>query len=316
MTMLTELEKYYRGCGIWPANSSAFGCKHLDKCRRSCGKLLPFTSPDATELRRVQNTFTPGYSAFAGEEYGKDGGVPRLLFVALDLGSVLRDDDRGFSFVKPEFRTPRGTWRVRNRIMERLMTGTDTADATGKTIRRWTVEGTNQMAACILGKSAPEVMRCYAHVNAVKCTMNKKGRGQADGHLFMHCRNYLRGEIDILSPDIIVTHGGKARMAVEFAFRDEARGDLIEKHGCPNAFIINTRDGRRVFWLNAFHPSRRSWEKFQGQMRGENHGPKIKRKLRMESRDAPCGLRGYAKLIQKFMSTRASSPGVGPASAL
>ena len=308
MTLRDKLKTHYRESGIFPVNSSAFGCKHLEKCRicGSCGRPLPFTRTDAKTLREVEHTFTPGYSAFVGELYGR--GVPRLLFVAADLGTVLRRDDKGFSYVAPESRTPEGVWKVRNRVMERLVNETDRSDITGKPIRRWTVDGTNEQAECILGKSGPEVMRHFAHTNAVKCTINKGDRGQADDHLFKNCRegDYLRGEIRVLRPDIIVTHGGKARLCVEHAFRE----DKIEPCAYPNVFVVKIRDAqeRRVFWLNTYHPSKRSRKKFDDQMCGKNHGPCIRGKLRVESQNECLGLEGYAKLIREFISTRDSIP--------
>ena len=300
MTILVQLENYYRERGIWPAAGADFGCEHLTECMipKGCEKPLDFTDPDATLSSKWRNTFTPGHSAYVGARYGD--GVPRLLFVQLDLGTVLLETDPGYNLVSPESRTPEGIRKMRERLSKRIMN----CDARPTS----TVEGTNAMATAILRKFSKEVpdnimaSPFYARANAVKCTMNKDGREQADGHLYKNCQGYLRGEIDRLSPAILVTHGGKARHAVERAFREEIRSGGIEKCAQPNTFVIKTRDGRRMFWLNTYHPSRRTRPKFDAQMNGENSGPKVTRKLRVNSQISPCGLDGYAKLIHDFVA--------------
>jgi hypothetical protein len=57
----------------------------------------------------------------------------------------------------------------------------------------------------------------WAHTNSGKCSQNKDGHQQASPQLFKNCRKYLGREIRILDPDIIVTQGKPARMAVEAA---------------------------------------------------------------------------------------------------
>ena len=306
--MLARLENYYRERGIYPAAGADFGCKCLRAVcgdeKRGCLRDLKFTPLNATKLSQVQNTFTPGHSAYVGAEY--EGAEPRLLFVALDLGTVLRNDDPGFSYVRPEFRSLEGVRAVRTRIMERILSGTDTHIRTGKTIQRWTVNGMNEIAGPILGNSGADVMRSFAYVNAVKCTMNKSGRGVADSRLYTNCRKYLRGEMDILSPDVIITLGQKAFQGVEHAFRQEIRAGNIKSHARPNVWTIETSGRLPMLWLNAFHPSNLSRSKFNKQMNGGNHGPTATGKLRMESRKAPCGITGYAELIRDFISNRDS----------
>ena len=295
--LIRALTEYYDGNKILSTN---FHCK----CQRDCQDCLPSTPSGATTLEDVAGTFTEAHAAYVGDRYYKTD--PRLLFVALDLGTVLRKDDPGFSYVRPESRTLEGVRAVRTRIMERILSGTDTHIRTGKPIQRWTVNGMNEIAGPILGNSGADVMRSFAYVNAVKCTMNKSGRGVADSRLYRNCREYLRGEVDILSPDVIVTLGREAFQSVKHAFRQEIRADNIKSHARPNVWTIETSDRPRMLWLNAFHPSRRSRPKFDEQMGGGNDGPIAIGKLRMESRKAPCGITGYAELIRDFISNRDS----------
>ena len=274
MTALLQLENYYRKCGIL---STDFRCRHLAECR-GC---LPPTPVDATTPKEAENTFTEAKAAFVGDRYCKC--VPRLLFVSLDPGSVLKHSDPKYNHILPKSRTLSGVWEGNTRIMREI--------AKGKSIPRLRLDGTNQVAEAILRAfsgipQGEHAMRFYAHVNAAKCTTNKKGRKQADKELFKNCREYLRGEIDILSPDIIVTHGGKARRGVKHAFLRVTTAVV-----CKNALEIHPENGKRLFWLHTYHPSSFGRPKFISQMEGTDGGP---------------GLDGYAKLIHNFISNRDS----------
>ena len=249
MTLLDKLENYYRESGIFPVNSSAFGCKHLEKCRKpkGCDKPLAFTPLDAalSSPSSWRDTFTPGHSALVGSRY--EEAVPRLLFVALDLGTVLRDDDPDYNYVLPENRAPAGIRRNHERMMRLVASGRDTAN-------RPTLRNTNLLAKAILqdlpGFSAgDDFVRFCARVNAVKCTTNKEKRRQADSHLYRNCRerNYLRREINILSPDIIVSQGTHAKETVEHALSVEG------EWACEQ--VVALEGGKGAVWFPSYHPS-------------------------------------------------------------
>ena len=279
MTMLVKLENYYRECGIL---STDFRCEHECCCREG----LPLT-PETATLEEIYGTFTQAKAAFVGDLYGETS--PRLLFVSLDPGGALKPGDPEYNHISPHSRTLAGVWEGNARIMRRYVNDTET-------IPRPRLQGTNRVAEAILREfpgilQGGHAMRFYAHINAAKCTVNKKGRKQAGKTLFEKCRGYLRGEIDTLCPDIIVTHGGKARRAVSMSFRH--RGKISKSH--PYIWTIESEDGR-MFWLHTYHPTAR-YEKgktkrpFEIQMDGEDGGP---------------GLDGYAKLIRDFISNRDS----------
>ena len=271
MTMLIKLENYYRECGIWPAAGNDFRCRHLDACRNG----MKFTPLDATKLCQARNTFTPGHSAMVGARYEESS--PRLLFVALDLGTVLRNDDEGYTYVKPETRAPLGLRRSHERMMGLIVSGKDKA-------RRPTLKRTNQFAEALLcnlpgfpEKKGGDFIRFCVRVNAAKCTMNKKQRAQAANRLYDNCREcgYLRGEIEILSPDIIVSLGKMAKLAVESAFSTSSEWTQ-EK-------VIHLPDNKKALWLPVHHPRHpqfypearvnwgngkgREWKKFAARVR-------------------------------------------------
>lgn len=247
MTILAELESHYRERGIWPANSPAFGCGRLEECRKPKDRDEPlsFTPLDATLSSPWRNTFTPGHSALVGARY--EEAEPRLLFVALDLGTVLRDDDPDYNYVLPDNRGPAGIRRSHERMMRLVLSGKDPA-------RRPTLKATSELARAILQDlpgipEGDDFMRFCARVNAAKCTMNKEKRAQADNRLYKNCRerNYLRGEINILAPDIIVSQGKQARLGVEHAFC--VRGEWARWRS------VKLESGKEAVWFPGYHPS-------------------------------------------------------------
>ena len=238
MTILVQLENYYRKRGILSTN---FRCKHAAECQGD----LPSAPVDATRLCEVRNKFTEAHSAYVGVRYGDI--FPRLLFVQLDLGTVLSDKDPGYNLASPESRTPEGLRKMRELMSERVMSG--------KAPMSPTVKGTNKLAAAILRGCSPEIQedmwvsRFYARVNAVKCTMNKKRREQADDRLYDNCRerDYLRKEIEILSPDIIISMGEQAKKTVESVFHVSSEWTREQK--------VKLRDGKEAVWAPIYHPS-------------------------------------------------------------
>ena len=103
---------------------------------------------------------------------------------------------------------------------------------------------THRLAEALLGGPA---RGRFAHVNAAKCTQNKQGNAQADRHLFENCRGYLRDELAILEPRVVVTQGKKAHAAYEPIA--DAR-DVDEYRSVTDTGVL---------WIRAYHPSARGY---------------------------------------------------------
>ena len=131
--ILRDLREYYDKNKILSTN---FDCKHLAKCQ-DC---LPPTPVDATIPTDAEDTFTQAKAAFVGDRYCER--VPRLLFVSLDPGSVLKHNDPKYNHISPESRTLAGVWEGNTRIMRDIIKG--------KSIPRQRLDGTNQVAEAIL----------------------------------------------------------------------------------------------------------------------------------------------------------------------
>lgn len=226
MPLIDDLYVYYEEKGIL---ATRFTCTYQDEC---CGALKRFTGPK---------------SAYLGERFenARSLGLPRLVFVSLDSGS---------GETNPANRLPD---RVRRQMIE---------EGVGRRNRHW--YRTHELAACIFNRilgtcmTPRQAQPYFAHVNFAKCCQNNPGRRQANAKLFKNCRPYLSGELEILSPDVIVTQGVLARTAVSSVvgcslpeFQFTCRPQLV---------------AREVFWLHTHHPSafgrfnlqRRQWGDF------------------------------------------------------
>ncbi|NMB81147.1 MAG: hypothetical protein GYA14_04965 [Ignavibacteria bacterium] len=227
--MLKTLENYYKENGIL---SSHFICVHKKECKGDC---KDFTGPK---------------SSFVSSGYEK-GKLPRLLFLSLDSG--VGDE-------KPIKRTPIA---VRKTEENRDVT-------TIPRNRHWFL--THEIALYILRKFSDEikieddVKKYFAHVNSAKCCMNNPKNKKANKVLFDRCRDYLKKELKILKPKIIVTQGKEAKVAIEkFTTRTIREYDNYAK-----IILLNNYE---IFWLHTSHPNDygrfwsqrgdgRSWEKY------------------------------------------------------
>ena len=244
--ILRDLREYYDKNKILSTN---FDCKHLAKCQ-DC---LPPTPVDATTPKEAENTFTEAKSAFVGDRYCEC--APRLLFVSLDPGSALTDKDPGYNYISDESRSPEG---VKNGELDRML-----RNRLGKGRLSLRLHKTNKMAALILEKPVDEVMRFYAHVNTVKCCMNKKKRKQADKRLFVNCLEYLRGEIDILTPDVIITLGKEAKEGVARTFSISPPPQWAQE------YKVVLRNGKEAVWFPSCHSSNYGLYKKQEEARNQ-----------------------------------------------
>ena len=208
--MLRELEDYYARNGIL---STSFTCEFKNDCKGDCEK---FTGPK---------------SAFVSSGYA-DNEFPRLLFLSLDSGSGDPISANRLPAAVRKHEEWEGDFSLLNR---------------GKHWYR-----THELAWYILRKFNPrlnigEARRFFAHANSAKCCMNKKQRKKADKKLFQNCKAYLKDELKILDPEILVTQGDEAKDAIQ------AIHDGITKSIGRFASII-ALNGKQVFWLHTYHP--------------------------------------------------------------
>ena len=242
-SLVEKLTDYYEEKKILSTN---FDCPHFARCRQG----MRLTPEDARTEKDALNTFTQAKSALVGKHY--EHTTPRLLFVSLDPGSAIHITH---SFASPRSRTPEALQHHPKFELEVLRKKRKT---------HWI--HTNTMAYVIYSicgirpYKITDTSDYFSHVNAFKCSVNKPGRSKASSWLFNNCRWYLRGEIDVLSPDVIITQGKEAMEGIELAFQ------ISGKRG--ECQTINLSNGKRALWLPTHHPARKD-NSFKMQMEKE-----------------------------------------------
>ena len=223
--MLENLLKYYRQAGI---SGEHFDCRHQNDCRS------------------ISTDFVPAREAFVGSEYEKGGDLPRLLFVSLNAGG------------EGPGREPANRTLQYARYVEE---GSDPDCCQPEHLRKnshwyWT----HQLAYLLLSPLAVQkgldsiqfrdIHKYFAHTNSAKCYDAARGSRQGHSLMFHNCREFIRREVELLQPDIVITQGVWARAALDTSFAVRRLQHPSTDCTCESA----TADGRSVLRLSMYHP--------------------------------------------------------------
>lgn len=213
--MLSELNLYYGQEGI---SALDFRCQNLPICSEG------------------NERFVEAKAAFVGTEYER-GTLPRLLFVSLDPGSSERN---------PHRRTPEYV-----RFQEEYECNVDRLPKS----RHW--YRTHELALVLLKRFKPDLRiqdthLYFAHVNTVKCCVSNDNHASASNRLFRNCRRYIVGELAVLRPDILVTQGKQAKLALEEQYIHFEISESVEEQFCSPRWV--RIEDRQVLWLHTNHP--------------------------------------------------------------
>ena len=203
--MLVTLDNYYRQNGILATN---FSCRHRAACSSGC------------------TSFTGPKSAYVSSGYER-GVLPRVLFLSLDSGSADKDDE--------------------NRLPSAVREQEEGRDVLALAKHKHWFR-THELAWYILKPYHPslrveEAKMYFAHANSAKCCMNKAQKEKADSVLFRNCQGYLKNELAILAPAVIVTQGNEAKGAILKTL--ECRLGVIDEFSS-----IIRLNGAEIFWLD------------------------------------------------------------------
>ncbi len=112
----------------------------------------------------------------------------------------------------------------------------------------------------------------FAHVNVAKCSMNNPGKGQAHRKVHETCGgSYLKGELALLAPDILLTQGNAANTIVA----DLLHCGHFAARELPTARSVDV-GGKTALWLPMRHPARQlarirsDWPWYVGMLKNEN----------------------------------------------
>jgi len=219
--VVEAVRQYYRGNKIAPLS---FKCEHYAECRKG------------------HPSFVKAREPFIGRRYGKDG-LPRLLFISSN--------------------PPRGSRKPEDRTLTAARRWEETICDHSRLPKPLHWYRTHEMAHGIFKQfkqAAPEVIDCcryFAHTNSAKCTTNAPNGREGPARLFRNCQQFLRGEIEALEPDVVITQGKMAGIALRDALG--ARGASIRGHkqnntpltvGCRHIVIGD----RKILWIHSSHP--------------------------------------------------------------
>ncbi len=115
--------------------------------------------------------------------------------------------------------------------------------------------------------------------------MNKAGNKKADPVLFQNCRGYLKEELSILRPEIIVTQGDEAKKAI-VSIREKTLSRMDDY-----ASVIRL-NGDDIFWLHTYHPS--------------NYGLFNKQRRSNKTKKVSLGWEKYSKKAHQFIIGKSS----------
>lgn len=189
--MFDKLDRYYQSQGI-PV--LGFNCKHRDACSAVCapGKMV-----------------TP-MAAYVGPMY-EEGILPRLLFVSSDTS-----DPRWFQG-NPEKVTLKAT---------RAFVLNDRLKHCPNPNTHW--HQTHAQAQALLAPYAKArldkdvningITEFFAHTHSTRCKDASIGKGEGNPRMYANCCGFLKGEIEVLCPDIIVAQGSRAKNALSNTF--------------------------------------------------------------------------------------------------
>ena len=239
--LLPLLTSFYKDNRIYSIN---FGCENRDEhCLKAAKRIKGFCPTNFVEAK----------ASYVGSKYEQRIGGCRLLFLSLDPGEA--------EHRQPEERTPEA---VRSQ----------TEDSQVPLQAKWVHwYWTTMLALQILKEFSPELRQVaeqlggckgvasvaesllravtpfFAHVNVVKCSLGLPGNAQAPSEMYKRSRGYLKPELPLLEPDVVITQGKDAAAAFVLA--------VPETHPFSeyNDRIKTASLGdHEVLWIKMHHP--------------------------------------------------------------
>ncbi len=228
-SMLDQLDRYHQGHGISPVD---FKCPNVQKCRSVCS----------------QGQMATAEAPYVGPGY-EEGILPRLLFVSSDTCQA-------WYMGHPEWVTLES---IRKLTLEKGLGGRSPNTHWYQTFA---------LAQSLLAPFAKDtlglndVVRFFAHTRSVRCKDGSIGTREGSDIMAINCRGFLKGEIEILQPDIIVTQGKRAKNSLAGAFPVIRR---VAMPGHPNTFyqIVQVAADHTAVMIVAKHPCARgrNWKR-------------------------------------------------------
>lgn len=226
------------GCYDYDEMFSSFGCPKKYCCRNACKKAYKCSNGGTDFLFSPRTECIPVSQYYAERKY-EGHHIPRIVVVSLSVPEPTLKPEPEQAEGQPFSLHSDSHWR-----------GTTT-----------TVRSLLDPFVCLAPaedyRSIGIIEKLFVHVRTGKCFSNAGGPEREPDQLYKNCGGYLRKEVSILEPDVIVTQGGPAHdMSEKYVFDKGAKTPARVK-GITNsiAHIVHLReDNRKVYWLRSRFP--------------------------------------------------------------
>ena len=279
-------EKDSKGYYDYEKMFRSFCCPKKNDCRKACCKEYRPSDNGPKFLFSPRTECAPVSQHYAERQYGNLS-IPRIVVVSLSVPKPELKPDCSDAESQPFSLHPDSHWR-----------GTTT-----------TVRSLLDPFVCLApaeGYRSTEIIdKLFVHVRTGKCFSNAGGPEQEPHQLYKNCGGYLRKEVSILEPDVIVTQGGPAHdMSEKYVFDESAREPPKRVGGIADSIarIVHLReDNRKVYWLRSRFPGGRWCRRGRYPFYSPNHaGPRIDSESHIEGAKLK-NLVLYGRDIKKFM---------------
>ncbi len=280
--IVEELEQYYNNEGIEPVGSSGtleemfkkFKCPNKSLCKEICRKQYG----DGVGFKFGIPTEIPPISKHYINRRYKDKRIPRIVVVSLSPPMPYDEEDNngennGCNYLKQH-------WRETLALVRSLLKPYLDLEP----------------ARYFEKPSAKIIESLFVHLRTSKCCSSANGGNEEPDKVYKNCGPYLKKEISILRPDVVVTQGKNAEwQASENVFCKAEVCEKIEGVSDSCAYITNLKEcGRKVYWMCMYHPCGFRWYKQQT-------GEKIKSEVDVVGAHKEKSVR-YGKDIERFMT--------------
>ena len=308
MTMQEQLDQYYECVGIAPVSRSsdldemfcAFCCENEKKeaCKKAC--LEAYEKNFSTTEGFLFEPRVEGVTVSQEYQDRKYHGAPIPRIVVLSLSAPQPNPGQYLS-------CPQRKKKQDNKTAENPKTYLDPDKHWSRTLV--TVRSilhpfiaSKNLKPVEYWEDGKEIVKLFVHVRTAKCCSNADGGRMEPSKVYANCGGYLRKELNILKPDVIVTQGNYAhREAERHAFNaiEQVKGLNLER---PIAHIVNLKESnRRVYWLQMTFPAKQwmwRWDKEAGPAIESEKNVVDARRAKREH------LVRYGEKIKKFINDR------------
>ena len=235
--MIEELGQYYKDERIEPVNSTgdleemfnSFGCPKKDCCKKICKN----NYGDEDGFKFGVSTESPPISTHYIDRSYKGRRILRIVVVSLSPPMPYDEEDKGSDKLKQH-------WRETLALVRSLLKPYFDLEP----------------ARYIESENAKIIEQLFVHLRTSKCCSNANGSSEEHYKVYQNCGPYLKKEVSILRPDVVVTQGNNTNwQAGEHVFSENPEVSKVRGVSCSCAYIASLKEcGQIVYWMRMYHP--------------------------------------------------------------